>query len=136
MFCRRKFINAANLLEIRGPVINKLRDFGFDRINLWPLMGMFKVVCERYIEEFYTGQEELFERHLGGQDMKWSRYWHHVLVPNLLQDDDFVRNVLRAMMAIPCKSPKQAGDALIQIILEMTLPETKPPWSPEDEIYY
>jgi hypothetical protein len=97
-------------------------------------MNMYSVVCDRYTDAFYSPQAKLFPNPADDEGAKWGRYFHHVLVPHLLLDDEFVRNVLRAMMAIPCKSPQLARDALVQRVSEMTLPETQPPWAPEDAI--
>lgn len=134
MSCRRKFLNAARLLELRGAVVEKLNEYGSRTVDLWPLMSMYNVVCDRYTEVFFSAQEALFPNPADGQDAKWRRYFHQVMVPHLLQDDEFVRNVLRAMMAIPCKSPQLAGDAIVQRVVEMTLPDTAPPWAPEDGV--
>ena len=35
------------------------------------------------------------------EDERWSRYFHHVLLPHLLQNDELVRNVLRAVTRCP-----------------------------------
>jgi len=132
--CRRKFLNAAQLLELRGAAVESLREWGLKSVNLWPLMNMHGVVCDRYVDEFFSPQANLFGSPADAQDAKWSQYYYNVLVPHLLLNDEFVRNVLRAMMAIPCKNPQVARDALIQFMSEMTLPETRPPWAPEDEL--
>lgn len=134
--CRSRFLNAASLLELRGPVFDKLRESAYENVDLWPLLGMFDVICDRYADEFFTPQEELFITPVDEQDAKWTRYFYNILIPHLVQDDGFVRNVLRAVMVIPCKSPRLAGDAIVQYIFEMTLPETVPAWAPEDCIYY
>jgi hypothetical protein len=134
MSCRRKFLNAARLLELRGAAIENLRECGHKSVDLWPLMNMYSVVCDRYTDAFFSPQAKLFANPADAQDEKWGRYFHHVLVPHLLLEDEFVRNVLRAMMAIPCKNPQLARDALVQHVSEMTLPETRPLWAPEDEI--
>ena len=40
MTCRRKFLNAARLLELRGDAIDKLASFGVDApVDVWPLLG-------------------------------------------------------------------------------------------------
>lgn len=84
------------------------------------------MVCDRYTDAFISPQANLFHDPADAQDEKWGRYFHHVLMPYLLLEDEFVRNVLRAMMAIPCQNPQLARDALVQHMAEMTLPETRP----------
>lgn len=134
MSCRRKFLNSARLIELRGTAIENLQEYGHKSVNLWPLMNMYCVVCDRYTDAFFSPQANLFANPSDAQDEKWERYFHHVLVPHLLLEDEFVRNVLRAMMALPCRNPQLARDALVQHASEMTLPETRPPWAPEDVI--
>jgi hypothetical protein len=134
MSCRRKFLNAARLLELSGAAIKSLQECGQKSVEVGPLLNMYKVVCDRYTHTFFSPQATLFPNPADAEDQKWARYFYHTLVPHLLFDDHFVRNVLRAMMAIPCKNPRLAQDTLVQYVSEMTLPETSPPWAPEDEI--
>ena len=96
---------------------------------LQPLASMYTTLCDRYIEAFLSPQGRLFEEEPA---VEWGRYFHWVLVPHLLLDDGFVRNVLRAMGGLPCRDPGLAMDALVQHVSEMTLPETPPLWAPED----
>lgn len=131
---RRKFLNAARLLELRGPVIQQVEAHGLESVNLWSLMNMYTVACERYCKEIFSPQIEIFFNPGDAQDVKWSRYFHHILVPNLLQDDVFVRNVLRATMALPSQNARGASEALVQHLMEMTLPSTRPLWAPENKI--
>lgn len=130
--CRRKFLNAANLLEVRSPAIERLRSVGINtRIDLWPLLNPFVVLAERYIAAFFSPQGVLFPAPDGKEDERWSRYYHHVLLPHLLQQDELVRNVLRAVHALPCADPQGAASAISHFFAEMTLPETAPLWAPE-----
>jgi hypothetical protein len=130
--CRRKFLNAANLLEVRSPAIERLRSVGSDtRIDLWPLLNPFMVLAERYVVAFFSPQDSLFPTPGGKEDERWSRYFHHVLLPHLLQHDELVRNVLRAVHALPGNDPQSAASAIAQFFAEMTLPETAPLWAPE-----
>jgi len=134
MSCQRKFLNAARLLDLRGAQIDSLSESGRKSVDLWPLMNMYSVICDRYTEIFFSHQENLFPNPSDAQDEKWSRYFYHVLVPHLLLENEFVRNVLRAMMVIPCKNHQLARVALVQYVSEMTLPESRPLWAPEDEL--
>lgn len=133
MACRRKFLNAARLLELRNPVIDRLSSFGLDvGVNPWPLLGPFTVLAERYVKHFFSPQENLFHDPMERQDERWGKYFHHVLVPDLLANDEVVRNVLRAVRALPSQQPEQAAITLSQYFAETTLPETHPLWAPED----
>jgi hypothetical protein len=82
MTCRRKFLNAARLLEVRTTAIVRLSSFGLDAAaDNWPLLGPFTVLAERYVERFFSPQDSLFRDPMERQDEKWGKYFHHVLVP-------------------------------------------------------
>lgn len=137
MTCRRKFLNAAQLLELRSDAISKLASFGVDApVDVWPLLTPFSVLTERYATQLFSPQESLFQVPSEKQDEKWGRYFHHILVPHLIASDEVVRNVLRAVRALPSRHPEQAAVTLGQHFAEMTLPETRPPWAPEDAVDY
>jgi hypothetical protein len=134
MTCRRKFLNAARLLELRSDAISKLGSFGVDApVDVWPLLTPFSVLTERYATQLFSPQESLFQVPSEKQDEKWG---HHILVPHLIASDEVVRNVLRAVRALPSQHPEQAAVALSQHFTEMTLPDTSPPWAPEDAVDY
>ena len=78
----------------------------------------------------------LFNDPKESEDAKWSSYFYHTLMPTLVQNDTTVRNVLRALMALPCDSPKAAADALCHEFNEMTFPTQPPPWAPETDTNY
>lgn len=131
--CRRRFLLSASLLEIQSAQIRKLEEFGVQSgIEIWPLLTAYSLLCDRWNTSFHTGQVSLFPTPHDEDDIIWSRYFHHVLVPHLLLQDEFVRNILRSLRAIPSVSPADAAESVRQYIQEMTLPNTKPPWAPED----
>ncbi len=137
MTCRRKFLNAARLLELRSDAIYKLEPFGVsERVNVRPLLTPFSVLTERYTMEFFSPQENLFQEPSEEQNVKWGRYFYDILVPHLIGSDEVVRNVLRVVRALPSQHPELAATALSQHFTEMTLPERRPPWAPEDEVDY
>lgn len=130
--CRGRFVEAADLLEWRSAAIERLREAGVvESIDLWPLYGAYTVLSERYIAEFFSPQESLFFDPTEMQDAKWSSYFHHDLVPQLLRNHDVVRNVLRAVRLLPCNDPQAAATALTQCFTELILPQTAPMWAPE-----
>lgn len=98
------------------------------------LLAPMAVLAERYVEQFFSPQEDLPLEPGQQQDEKWDRYFHHVLLPHLLADDDAVRDVLRAVRALPSQEPAQAAAALRHLFTEMTLPETQPLWAPENSV--
>lgn len=128
-----KFICAANLLELRNPVIDRVRHFAAnERFSIWPLLEPYEVISERYAQNIFSSQRLLFPTPNSSADEKWWHYFHHRLTPHLLEDDNVVRNVLRSVYALPCVSPSAAAKALTQHFTEMTLPETKPIWAAEN----
>jgi hypothetical protein len=64
----------------------------------------------------------------------WSQFVYWELIPTLVRDDTLVRNVLRALGGLPCKSPEQAASTVYQHFLEMNLPNQHPPWAAEELI--
>ncbi len=127
-----KFINAANLMEWRSPILAKVRALTCkDAAELWPLHSVFELICERYIATFYSPQRELITKVGDEPDELWWQYFVHVLVPCLMSNDDVVRNVLRAVNALPCRDPQEAARALEHHVWEMTLPGAQPAWAPK-----
>ncbi len=110
---RRKYLNAANLLQLGGAAIERLRTLGISApIDAWPLFASFTVLSERYIEHFYLRQQDLFASPADQPDEKWGRYFYYVLMPHLLRNDDVTLNTLRAVRAIACSRPDKAAEAL------------------------
>jgi hypothetical protein len=110
-----------------------LKSFGVNApIDVWPLLPQYSILAERYNDHFFSSQELLFPSQGEGQDVKWTTYFHRVLLPRLVLSDDVVRNVLRALRGIPCSDHQKAGLSLGHQFAEMTLSETKPFWAPED----
>jgi hypothetical protein len=137
MSCRRRFLNAARLLEVNKKIIDDLSRFGIDQpVDLWPLLAPFTLLAERYIEHFFNPQDNLFHEQLERQDEQWSKYFYQILVPHILSNDEAVRNILRSVGALPCSLPEQTSAALKHYFSVTTLPETFPLWSPEDKLDY
>ena len=133
MTCRHKFLKAAHLLEVRNDVIDKLTAFGIHaRVDVAPLSGPFHVLAERYAEQFFTSQKSLFPLPGDAEDEKWDRYFYQILVPYLVTDAGTVRNILRAVHALPSHQPAQAVAALQQHFTELTLPTPSPILCSED----
>lgn len=132
MSCRRRFLDSAFLLEIQGPTIDKLVDSCVStEINLLPLMNAYETLASRYTSEYFSPQSVLFHNLEDPEDLKWSKYFYHVLVPTLVQNNIVVRNILRALLVLPSQSAKAASEALEHEFSEMTLPKVAPLWAPE-----
>ena len=135
MLCRRRFLRSADLVELRSKAIETLRTFGYEtRADLSSLVPAWHVLCDRYLEELYEPQIDLFSDEISKQAVDWSRFVYYKLFSQVVRDDELVRNVLRALGALPCKSPQEAAAALCQYFREMTLPSTRAPWAAEEEI--
>ncbi|MBN2299512.1 MAG: hypothetical protein JXM72_13000 [Deltaproteobacteria bacterium] len=133
MHCRNRFLRSAELVEINGSAIDQLRKFGFQtRVDLSPLIPAWQYVCKRYRDERYDPQMQLFCDNGTKLEQMWGQFVYHDLVPQLLRENEFVRNVLRALGGIPCTSPDKAAGAVYQYFLEMTLPAMQPSCTHED----
>ena len=94
MTCRRKFLNAAQLLELRSDAISKLASFGVDApVDVWPLLTPFRALTERYATQLFSPQESLLQVPSEKQDEKWGIYFHHILVPQVKANDQLLRTV-------------------------------------------
>jgi hypothetical protein len=122
MSCWRRFRDAARLVELSGPGIKRLEDFGFSPVDLSPLMPMYKVLCDRYARHFFTGQEPLFPTLDGTPAVRWTRYYHFVLLPRLVNEDEFVRNVLRVMGVISSGNKAIVAAILSQQVIDIVFP--------------
>ena len=130
---KRRFIASARLLEWSSPILVALEDFGVAKsTDIWPLFSSFEILCVRYQNERYSAQIPLFPEPDRAPDEQWQQYYYWILLPHLLQDDSIVRNVLRAVGALPTVNNTLAVDSIRQYFSDMTLPRHKPPWAPED----
>jgi len=122
--CRSRYLQAADLVQLRIDDIDKLRDFGImESVNLAPLIPSWDCICDRYLAERYDPQPTLFEDHDEQCKREWNEFVYWRLIPTLLRDDEFVRNVLRALGGLPCQSPPQAAASTRQYFQDMVLPE-------------
>ncbi len=135
MICRARFIRSAELVGIRGPAIDYLRRLGFqEAIDVTPLMEAWRYLCKRYCSERYDSQQTLFCNSETELEEIWGKFVYHELIPQLVREDELIRNILRAVRGLPCKDPDKAAEAVYQYFLEMTLPAIPPPWAPEEII--
>lgn len=131
--CKRKFVASARLLEWSSPILTTLETFGEKKsIDVWQLLSSFEILCVRYQNERYSPQSSLFPEPDRAPDELWQRYYYWILLPHLLQSDTAVRNVLRAVGALPTADTKLVTAAIRQHFSDMTLPNHMPLWAPED----
>lgn len=133
MECRGRFLAAAALMEWRTPELASLTALGQQsRVDTWPLVAAYSLLCERYIEALYDPQRQLIPRPGDAPDEKWMAYFLHTLRPALLANDDAVRNILRVVGGLPCRSREEAAQSLHQACEEMSLPGCAPAWALRD----
>lgn len=127
--CIRRFLRSAKLIGIDGPVFQTLRNA--ERClqrDLAPLYPAWHVICERYRRERFDPQLYLFVDDREESIKRWGRFLYRELFPRLMIEDEFVRNVLRAVGLLPCRSMQQAVSALSYYLEEMSLPFEPPKW--------
>ena len=126
--CRCRFLRAANLLEINNENIHALELAYSNTIDLRPLRPAWVHLCERYNTERVDFHPRLLNEFVDDVIQSWSKFVYHDLFPKLDQDDEFVRNVLRALDLIPSRSAENAAKFVYFYFDEMTLPDSPPPW--------
>ena len=124
----RHFLNAASLLEINSPVIKRLKEMEQASVDMSPLFPLYDVIVRRYNAEVFSPQVDWIAPEETRPDVRWSRYYYYKLIPRPLEDNEFVRNVLRATEALACKSYKKARVSLLTYCEEFVLPDTRPLW--------
>ncbi len=124
--CARRYLDAARLLEVNGSVVDALSQSLYEAIDLAPLLSVYQCSCERYNSELYSPQQDLWGEAQDEPYQRWSRFFHHGLVPTLVADSQSVRNVLRVMGKLPCTNPGQASAALVAEVTNMALPGQVP----------
>ncbi|RJP24371.1 MAG: hypothetical protein C4520_04195 [Candidatus Abyssobacteria bacterium SURF_5] len=132
MKCRRRFLRSAELLCIRSESIGKLQDL--EATDMTPLVSVWEAICGRYLAERYTPQLPLFQDHDTETREDWEKFINLEMFPRLVNEDEVVRNILRAMGGLPCKSPRGAASAVCSYIDEMVLPGVPPLWAPEEAL--
>ena len=124
--CGRRFLEAARLLDIENASIAELREFldhGFWVPQFYPA---YDAVAERFIYETDWAQMDAFEPEKELVERRWIEFFQESLVPKLLDDDEFVRNVLRVVNILPVQDKQKAIDAIIVKMAGVTFPSNDP----------
>ena len=123
--CRRRYVGAMNLVQNSTASLPKLHTLGVtDSVDFVPLLPFWNTVCQRYMDELFDPQMELLSK-TEPQLKAFSEYIHWLLIPTLSEDDETVRNVLRAMQVLPCNSSETAVQSLVAYVTEMKQPQRK-----------
>ena len=124
--CGRRFLDAARLLDIENSSIVELREFlehGFWVPQFYPA---YDAVAERFIYETDWAQMDAFEPERELVERRWIEFFQESLVPKLLDDDEFVRNVLRVEKILPVRDKHKAIDAIVVKMAGVTFPSNDP----------
>jgi hypothetical protein len=131
--CVRRFLAAAALVGLDGPTIKRIQDARYEgNLDLTPLCPIWNLICERYRNERFDPQESLFKEHSQDVLERWGQFLHWELFPLFLRENEFVRNVLRAVGLLPCRSREQVVSTMCQYVSDMSLPYHRPPWDSAD----
>lgn len=115
--CQRRFVRAAQLLEINDSEIRRVRDAS--QVDIRPLLEMYLELCDRYVKEVHTPQIDLFKNK--DPIELWRTYFYHTILPNLVENDDVVRNVLKATEILPSAKVGASMMALVESAKCITL---------------
>lgn len=126
--CIYRYLNASELLQLDEPIFQEMRSFLGSGFSTLPLDPLYRVICERYNNEVYCSQMEMWVKPELDALTRWSQYYHGQCVPRFVSQDDWARNILCVMRLIPCLSPDQALESLIYKASDMTMPNQSPPW--------
>lgn len=132
--CCHRFLSAASLLEINSPRIDGLQKFHSGRLDCEPLIRPYRILLQRYINEFYSPQLSLIDAVAYQEDQRWQKFFYHKFIPLVTANNEAMRNILRSVKAIPSSDSLQAIESLCQYISDLTLPDTQPLWIPEKNI--
>ncbi len=121
--CRRRYREAAALLEVRPPGIERMDRLDWDEgLQPWLAYRAIQVFQARYARCLFTSQQELWPTPSSEADALWSAYLNHQLIPALLQRDDFVRGLLRCVGLIPASSQIEWQGAIETYAKELPMP--------------
>ena len=94
---------------VRGPALLELRNEKTE--SVFSLMRRpipatwfgdpYRVICERYLQERYSPQMVLGEEFELTMGRDWWNYINDLVLPRLIESDDFVRGTLRCLQALP-----------------------------------
>jgi len=114
--CARKYLAAADLVNLDLFDHPKLYDYKNQRINLFPIQNIWEPVCIKY-NRYHSGEQGDIFIGMDAPEILFSNYIHWKLWPALTEDNEFVRNILRAVDILISTDPSGAAEAL-KIMIE------------------
>jgi hypothetical protein len=134
--CRDRYLRSAALVELDSDAVERVRALTYEaRVDLTPLIGPWVLLCERYRDIKYSPQIPLLPDRAVGEPMRWTNFVHQRLLPQLIQDDELVRNVLRVLGGLPCASRAEAAVAIRSYVANVFM---EPDWVPgmtKEDVY-
>lgn len=132
--CGDRFLEAAALLERDLDAWPKLSHYVLSEQPRHRLRDAWYIISDRYRREVLDHQLHLFRDPEVQVKEDWDFFVYRTLQPRLVADDHVLRDVLRAVGALPSRNPEQAGQILQTILSECALPDFSFEWpEPEDE---
>ena len=124
VMCGRRFVSAANLLDVEKSEIDKVAAIGTTgRVEVGALHWAATELWERIVRIYDQPQQgDLFNGWPDAPEVLWNRYFYRDLVPALSLDDEVVRNLLNAVGALTVKTRVDACDAVRQRFAEVSMP--------------
>ncbi len=126
--CRRRFVSAAQLLDLQEERFAYLHRPGGDEVvEIAFLQGLYEVLMGRYIREVHDAQIAIHEPAEDLEVRRWTQYAYWALIPRIAGEDSMARNVMRAIGAHPCPDRRSAHNALVDAAVNMTMPPMPKP---------
>lgn len=129
-----RVLDAALLLDIKTSVFEQLRTSINEKFYVNPLMPLYELICERYNNEIYNHQLELWADAASAPIERWSRFYFHELKPQLVKCDESVKAILGVMQFYPCSSQQEALDALLYKAKNLYFTGQEPAWVSDERI--
>ena len=129
--CRRKILDAAHMLGSDADEVTFLQKHF---VRTWddfdPLTAAFEALQQRYANEIYDAQINLFSIDRIEPKEAYQRFFYHSLMPKLIESPELVINIVRAVGGWPCKNRELAASAVFQFMTEMSLPHPRMRFQP------
>jgi len=125
--CRRRYLDAAYVLNIRNEAISWLQNVdSLSRTDTTYLTETYRILCERYRSELHSPQQSLEEDYVENLTRRWTETMYDQVLPSLVGHSDFTRNVLEVAGAIPTSGYDAARQFLDRYVSEFDFPDDAP----------
>lgn len=129
-----RMLDAAQLLDIKAHVFEQLRKSINEKFYVNPLLPLYELICDRYNNEIYDGQLELWANEASAPIARWSTFYSHDFKPQLVKCGESVKAILGVMQFYPCSSQQEALDALLYKAKNLYFTGQEPAWASDERI--